>query len=216
MKNTITNKRFAISNRTLSLLVALAAIGSPTTAHAMFDDDIAIENIVKISNYIGTSSAKEEISESQYQIDSNVSVVKALESILEDARGTCIGSLRCAVALSVNSLIENSKFIQFGLDTTKVGDYALSISGDENKARMLFVADNKGNTEYIDKLVEDFSKTKVIQMEQKDNPVEQRIAENFKIAHIQNYTAVAINPHANESMEVMIKGLNMLIEAQMA
>lgn len=207
--------KLELSKKTLSLLVAITALSNTTQAYAMYDDAEAVKRVSSIEKSIGTKDVTDTIKQSQYENDGKVSVVQVLESILEDARNSCVGSLRCAVALSVNNLaVTTPKFTSFGLDQEQVGEYALSISGSQDKARMLFVAENKGNTAYVDELVGNFSKAKATQMKLRGNEAEKRIAESVQIVHLGKYSAAVMNPHADESMRVMVEGLTMLTEAQ--
>ena len=140
-------------------------------------------------------------------------IAQALEAILEDARGPCLGSVRCNIVTSETYMINaEDRFKQLELDKEKVGEFALSISGDARKARILAIIENKDyNYGYVRYLMNEFIANKSLEMERRGLTFEKSIAEKAIVKDIGRFTAIAMNPHATESMSIIEEGLNSLL-----
>lgn len=205
-----------LSKATVMLIASLVITSKVGVSYAMYDNTLVNNKIDTLSNV--NSTQKDGIANIRNLISSefgSISTLDALEAILEDSRGTCIGSLRCAVALSTNNLIETEgRFTRLGLDHKKIGDYVLSISGDSNKSRLLLIANNNGGHKYIEDKVKTYADIRYNEMRFIGLQSEMKIASSIKIAEIGKYTAVVMNPHPDESMGVMTQGLALLNQAE--
>lgn len=222
MKSTIQAPHFEISRKTISILTLLAlSAGKIDTAQAltMFDDTGTFQAVHSLSK---THRIQQDtLSHMRQLISSNfgdISTVDALHSILEDARGACIGSLRCAVATSQNLVVYEERFKDFNqsLDTSYIGDYALSISGNPDKARLLMLADTSkpGSHEYLLNTATTYSKQRAQNLKQQGLTGEAQIASNLAYTKQGNYTALVMNPHPTKSLGVMKEGISLLQQVE--
>lgn len=208
--------QFKLSNKTIATIAAVALaskLGTVTANAAMFNDDEAIKNVGTLSKSTATQRFNNVNINKVIQDGSGaVSVVDALEAILQDSRGTCVGSLRCAVALSTNNLMyAEDKFKDTGLDHKKLGNYAMSVSGDSEKARTILISD--GDSEYIKDTMQEYAKKRGEELKFNGNMSEYMVSQSLKVEEILGYTVVVMNPHAEESMGVIKSGLSILDEA---
>lgn len=137
---------------------------------------------------------------------------QVLASIIEDARGPCLGGIRCTLAFTNNGeLTLEDRFKQLQLDASRVGDYALSITGNPNKARILAIIENKDdNNFYVHYTLNKFIALKETEMTDRGLASEVIISKRAIIRDLGKFTAVAMNPHAVESMSIIEEGISAL------
>lgn len=203
-KGNITIKSLA----TISSLVALSNIANPILAMAKTDTKAETGNTKTKAVYIDRHEYQRKSVSDNY---GQVSIAQKLESIIEDARGTCSGSARCTMALAANNFLDTeTRYAELGLKTVSMGTYAIAISGDTNKARMLAIVENKYDTTYNYDTIKRFITTKQNEMKRMGLTNEAEIASKAIIKNIGNFTVVAMNPHEEESMKVIEDGLSYL------
>lgn len=207
----MTNKvKFELSRKSIGLIVAFVAL-LRNVAYAA--EPISHFEYVERDRGIVKPSYDSKIK--MVQNLGETSVAEALESILEDARGTCTGSLRCMIATTSNGLLEQqSKFESFEM-CDEITEYALSISGDDNKARMLFIGQTDGSTESLENVKHRLLKFRDYKsqfMRERGNIDEYNIAENMQIEIVDNFVLAVMNPHTEKSMAVMKEGTTLLTE----
>lgn len=210
--------KIELSRVTMAIIATIAVTSKFTPVYAMYDSDQASKTVDILSRSRATNMLVDKNSNIKGVIAADfgdISTVKALESILQDSRGTCLGSLRCALALSTNSMIENTERYQdLNLKHEKLGDYAISISGDASKARLVLIAENNGNGNYIEDKVNEYAEAREQQLRFMGIQSEMRIAQSMHYHEICGYSVAVMNPHPEKSAEVIDQGLNLLADAQ--
>lgn len=210
IKITIQKKALAA----LSSVVAISNIIAPSRALDSMPVDI---NNKGVNDKEPTKLIAIDSSEYQRKVKAdNVgvpSITQMIGAILEDARGPCLGSIRCAIALTNDQRIETEdRFKQLELDKAKIGEYGISISGSDRKARILAIMENTDSDHYYTHyILNRFISNKIIDMQDKGIESEVKVAENAIIKDIGKFTAIAMSPHAKDSMKIIEEGLQSLI-----
>lgn len=210
IKITIQKKALAA----LSSVVAISNIIAPSRALDSMPVDITNKGV---NDKEPTKLIAIDSSEYQRKVKAdNVgvpSITQMIGAILEDARGPCLGSMRCAIVLTNDQRIETEdRFKQLEIDKGKLGEYGISISGSDRKARIIAIMENTGSDHYYTHyILNRFISNKIIDMQDKGIESEVKIAENAIIKDIGRFTAIAMSPHAKDSMKIIEEGLQSLI-----
>lgn len=203
--------RLLLSKKSLALLTSLVAASNIASSFGLEKAEAPKIYTTKFDANIPITS----MDYSEYQrkvVTDNAgqpTFTQVMASILEDARGPCLGMSRCALALTDNDLLTlEDRFKSLNLEPDKVGDYAVSVSGNLAKARALAIIENKeSDFFYVHYVLNNFIELKKAEMAEQGLMEEAKIADNAIIADIGQYTALAMNPHAEQSMDVIIHGM---------